>query len=254
MYLDNFLEEVVEASRTRTGIYKGLYSDTKGFKDAVQGDYSTRGYALIIEYKRCSPSKGFIAYRTPRDYISATLEYASAYSVLTEPGWFCGSIELIPLFTGFKPVLMKDFIVDEAQIKAGRAAGASAVLLIAKIIGDKLEELCRAAEKLGVDVLVEVDSARGVEEIYTLCPRIILGVNSRDLSTLKLDFDKMLDEIRRVRRLLGDTLIVAESGVTSADRAARAIEAGANALLMGTSVMNNPGILARIASRLDSMR
>ena len=250
---EGFLDKALESSRLRAGAYRSV-SPMTGFREALQRDYSTRGYAIIVEYKRCSPSRGFIAYRTPLEYIRDTVEYATAYSVLTEPEWFCGSIELIPVFSRVKPVLMKDFIVDGIQVGVARDMGASAILLIKPLLGDRLGELCKIAHNSGLDVLVEVDSIKGVEDLYNTCPGMILGVNSRNLKTLKIDFDKMIEEIRAARRMLGDVLIVAESGITSVMRAVRAINAGANALLIGTAIMSNPGMLRDIASGLSKLR
>ncbi len=244
----SFLDEAMRWSLERAGILKRLMEggigDTASLRDALK---TVGGPSLIVEYKRCSPSAGVISLRSPEEYIGATLPYTAAYSVLTEPRWFCGSPELIPVFARHRPVLAKDFIVDKVQLEAYSRLGASAVLLIARMLGGNLERLCRDARNLGLEVLVEAHNLDEALKAYYTCPGAMLGVNSRDLTSLKVDFDGMINVVRGIRRELGDrVMIVAESGVDSPERAVKALDAGADALLIGTAAMRSPGLLRGI--------
>ncbi|MEB3787643.1 MAG: indole-3-glycerol-phosphate synthase [Desulfurococcales archaeon] len=205
------------------------------------------GYAVIVEYKRCSPSRGPISFPDPEEYIRETSWGAAAYSVLVEPRWFCGSLELLPLFSQHRPVLAKDFIASRIQVEAYRRLGASAVLLIAEMLGSRLAGMCKAVEDAGLEALVEAGSLEEALRAARECPRAVLGVNSRNLRTLSVDFNGMLDAIRRLRAEVGDErVIVAESGVDSREKALAAAEAGADALLVGTAIMRDPRLLREI--------
>ena len=207
------------------------------------------GGAVIVEYKRCSPSSGFIAYVDPHDYMIKTRGAAAAYSVLTEPHWFCGSMELIPVFAQEAPVLMKDFVVSEEQVKAAACMGAAGVLLIWDALpARRIEQLARYAVNLGLDPVIEVKDARSALQAAGLVPEAIIGVNSRDLATLRVDFARMLEEVRRFRQRYsgGDHIVVAESGVDTPEKALTAFRSGADAVLVGTAAMKDPGLPSAI--------
>ncbi len=246
-----FLDEAMEASRERARALEGV-ATRASLAESIRSGVDARGFSLVIEYKRCSPSRGFISYRTPWSYIRETVDYADGYSVITEPAWFCGSIELIPIFSGYKPVLMKDFISGRSQLELAARLGASAVLVIAEAhTHNSVETLCREARSLGLEVLLEASRLETLSTMATACPGSMVGINSRRLDTLAIRFDDMLRDIRRARSLLEDRIIVAESGITSPERALKAINAGADALLIGTSIMTDPGMARRIWDALD---
>ncbi|MEB3779387.1 MAG: indole-3-glycerol-phosphate synthase [Desulfurococcales archaeon] len=254
----SFLARAGRWSRERVEILNRLrgaeYPGKRSFKEALEEAVRDRGYALIIEYKRCSPSTGFISYKDPEDYIHETSHYASAYSVLTEPRWFCGSLELIPVFSRVKPVLMKDFIIDRVQLEVAASIGASGILLITGLLDGRLGSLCREADRLGLDVLLESSNASEALEAHSRCPNSIMGINARDLNTLKVDLEALPREIKLLRRTLGDNvIIVAESGVNTAEDAIRVIRAGANAVLIGTAVMKRPELLGEIHRKLGTV-
>jgi indole-3-glycerol phosphate synthase len=183
----------------------------------------------------------------PREFIDATRGAADAYSVVTEPRHFCGSIELLRDFAG-APALMKDFVVSRVQVDIASCMGASAVLLIwGSLPRAELEALAQRALELGLDVLVEAGGWEDAVEAADAIPEAIIGINSRDLRTLKLDFERMLSQLRAAREALGrGRIIVAESGVDSPRKALMAADAGADAALIGTAVMRRPSLLAEI--------
>ena len=142
------------------------------------------------------------------------------------------------------PVLRKDFILDELQIMEARAAGASAVLLIARILpAEQLRTLARAARTWGLGTLVEVHAEDEVDAALAAKPAA-LGVNARDLATFAID---MRAAERIIKRIPSRVAVVAESGVAGRADVERYAAAGADFLLVGTSV-------ARQADPEDAVR
>jgi len=196
------------------------------------------GVALIAEVKRSSPSAGSIAADADPATQAAAYESAGAavVSVLTEPVHFGGSLadlRAVRQAVGV-PVLRKDFLIDVDQVLAARAAGADTVLLIAASGDDHaLGELLAAARELGMEPLVESHTDDDLERVLATDARIV-GVNARDLESLEVDVAAALD---RIRRIPADRIAVAESGIRTRDDVARAVDAGASAILVGETLM-----------------
>lgn len=195
------------------------------------------GMAVIAEVKYASPSQGDLGVRQGPSELARAYEAlgASAVSCLTEPEFFKGSLAFLAQVRAAcgLPVLMKDFVTDERQIAAGRQAGADAVLLITEMLSsDELARLYRAARSLGMDCLVEVHGARGLMKARDLGAEII-GVNARDLSTLRVDPERH----EEMAGLLPTGVIrVAESGITSRKRLIELKGLGYDAALIGRAV------------------
>jgi indole-3-glycerol phosphate synthase len=131
------------------------------------------------------------------------------------------------------PVLRKDFILAEEQLLEARAAGASAALLIVRALGAaRLASLARTARDLGLDTLVEVHTAAELD-VAVAAGADVIGVNSRDLDTFRIDIDAAW---RLLACVPSDRLAVAESGMASVADAERAAAAGADAVLVGTAL------------------
>src|SRR5437773_7397144 len=152
-----------------------------------------RDVGVIAEVKRRSPSAGAI--REDLDPVAHARAYirggAVAISVLTDEAHFGGSLDDLARVAAAVPVpvLRKDFILDELQIMEARAAGASAVLLIARILEpDRMKALARAAQQWGLATLIEVHDAGELEPALAARPGV-LGINARDLSTFVVDLD-----------------------------------------------------------------
>lgn len=192
---------------------------------------------LIAEVKRKSPSAGTI--RADLDPARHAVRYAgagaSAISVLTEGPHFGGSMaDLESVGREISvPLLRKDFILDELQLLEARGAGASAALLIVRILApDQLARLVIFARDIGLDVLVEAHTAAEVDAAMAAGGEII-GVNSRDLDTFKLDPQgawRLLSHVPRRK------LAVAESAMHTLEDVQRAAAAGADAVLIGTAL------------------
>ncbi len=197
--------------------------------------------AIIAECKRASPSEGPICERFDPAAISRSYERhgAAAISVLTEPNHFQGTLEdLAAVRTAVNvPILRKDFIVDPYQLVEARAFGADAVLLIAAALEPSLlADLHHDARSLGLEVIVEVHAEEELDHL-DLDAIGIFGVNHRDLKTLTID----LTASARIFGLLPPRVLrVAESGISTPGELARLVADGADAFLVGTSLMMSP--------------
>jgi indole-3-glycerol phosphate synthase len=205
-----------------------------------------QGVSLIAEVKRASPSKGLIAHEWDPEKIGETYAYsgAAAISCLTDTRFFQGKLEYL---TAIKerlrdigkpvPVLRKDFLYHEYQVYEARMAGADAVLLIVGVLGDNdLRRLRELAESLGMAALVEVHDDAEVERALKSGAQII-GVNNRNLKTFAVD----IETTSRLRALIpADKILVAESGIRSADDVRRMGEMGCTAILVGETFCKLP--------------
>lgn len=204
--------------------------------DLVQA-LSGPGVAVIAEIKRASPSRGPLA--PELDPVAHATAYreggAAAVSVLTEPDRFGGSLEDLTAVSELGvPTLRKDFIIDPYQVWEARAAGAAAVLLIVAALDDaELERLLSTCDETGLDALVEVHDASEARRAVGSGAGLI-GVNARDLRTFEVD----RDAFSRVRpELPDDAVTVAESGIRGPEDVAAAMRSGADAVLVGESVV-----------------
>src|SRR5438445_4209719 len=192
---------------------------------------------VIAEVKRRSPSAGAIA--PELDPVAHAAAYARggavAISVLTDEPHFGGSLDDLERVARAVPVptLRKDFILDELQLLEARAAGASGVLLIVRAVPPtRLRELARMAGALGLAVLVEVHAQRELDAALGAAPTAV-GVNSRDLATFAVDLGLALELVARVPHGIP---VVAESGIAGRADVERFAGAGADLVLVGTSV------------------
>jgi indole-3-glycerol phosphate synthase len=207
--------------------------------------------AVVAEVKRRSPSAGVIREDLdPRERAALYARHgASAISVLTDPTHFGGSVEDLRAAAERVqvPLLRKDFILDELQVIEARAAGAAAVLLIVRALSpDRLPALLGCARAVGLEALVEVHTAAELDRALAADARII-GVNSRDLDTFRIDVAGAWELLARVP---ADRVAVAESGMQGSDDVERAALAGADAVLVGTALSAAPdpaGLLGRLA-------
>lgn len=217
----------------------------RGFREAI-----TRGTGpvrFIAEIKKASPSRGLI--RDPFDAVAIAAVYengnAAAISVITEKDFFQGEIEFLTEVkkSVSRPVLRKDFIFDEYQIYEARAAGADAILLISAILDRRqAEEYIEMARELGMGVLFEVHNEEELDMALSLEAPIV-GVNNRDLKTLKIDLNTSL----RLREKIPDgRIVVSESGISSREDVLRVEAAGIDAVLVGTCLMQARHIGAKL--------
>jgi len=221
----------------------------RNFEKAIKG----RRLGLIAEVKASSPSAGTIV----KDYdpvsIARIYENAgvNAVSVLTDRKYFSGSIDhLVDVRKAVKlPLLRKDFIIDASQIFESRLAGADAVLLIARILGqDELENLIRTTQDLGMTPLVEVHSVKEAQSALDAGARVI-GINNRDLNTLKVDLSTTVNIMNELPQLKKKVLI-SESGIREKADVDLLRELGINAILVGEAILQSSDIRQKIKELL----
>lgn len=195
------------------------------------------GLSLITEVKRSSPSQGAIADLDP---VEAAQAYerggASALSILTEPRHFGGALEHLRAVSAAVslPTLRKDFTVHPAQLHEAVTAGASAVLLIVAVLWEHTHTYLRLAHELELDALVEVHDDAELQ-LALEAGATIIGVNNRDLTTLKIDLQNAPRLMRQARSRGFGGVLVAESGYRSHTELAE-LKGLADAALVGTSL------------------
>lgn len=246
---DHARERVSEAKRkiSPKDLKQQALSMQKGsfaFEKALRKD----GISFICECKKASPSKGLIAPEFPYLQIAEEYEAAGAdcISVLTEPKWFLGSDKFLKEIADAVsiPCLRKDFTVDEYMIYEAKVLGASAVLLICSILGkSEIREYLQICDDLGLSALVETHDEREVQMAIDAGARVI-GVNNRNLK----DFSVNTNNSRRLRELIpSEVLFVSESGVQTAEDVAALRAIGADAVLIGETLMRAADKKAKLA-------
>ena len=204
--------------------------------------------SFICECKKASPSKGIIAEDFP--YLEIAKEYekagADCISVLTEPKWFLGSDNYLKEIAAVVsvPCLRKDFTVSDYQIYEAILLGAKAVLLICSILSaEQIREYIGICDRLGISALVEAHDESEVKLAVNSGARII-GVNNRNLK----DFSVDTDNSRRMRELVPKNIIfVSESGVQTAEDVQKLREIGADAVLIGETLMRAENKKAKLS-------
>ena len=244
-------------------IDKGYYDITEkverrntSLKDVLLS--KKENYPIINEIKFSSPSLGEInSNSNSQKEILTKMEVngSSAISVLTQPLYFDGSLENLKIVRQNTelPILMKDIIIDEKQIESGFDLGADVILLIETLFIDnysKLEQLIKCAKKMGLEILLEVNSKQEFDKAITRDVDI-LGINNRDLNTLQLD-------MQTTNRILGkefktDKPIISESGILTSEDIKMIGKSGVNGFLVGTSIMKSDNIENKV-KELTSVR
>ncbi len=206
--------------------------------------------ALIAEVKKASPSKGVI--RADFDAVEIAKSYqrggASCLSVLTDRNFFQGSFENLAAVRQAVdlPLLCKEFIIYPYQIYYARAHGADAVLLIATILEDvDLQYFLKIVRLLGMTALIEVHTAAELDRVLGLADVELIGINNRDLADFSVDLQttETLLAPRQQQLIDRNILIVSESGIHTAKDLKIVAAAGANAVLIGESLVkqDDPG-------------
>jgi indole-3-glycerol phosphate synthase len=251
------LEAIVAQTRARlaaspadAGLVEAALAEAPPLRDVLAA-LTAPGPRVIAEFKRRSPARGALADDADPATIASVYEAAgaAAVSVLTEPERFLGSfVDLRRASRAVRiPTLCKDFVIDPRQVALARIHGASLVLLIAAALDDRtLRHLREGVERLGMHALVEAHDATEVQRALD-CGATIVGVNSRNLHTLKTDL--AVAEFLRPAIPAG-VIAVAESGIETPDDLARLARAGYDAFLIGASLMTHPDPAQHLAALL----
>ena len=245
----NILDQLAEKTRERIAEQKKQISpekmhelaDKKAAESGVPSFLNALkkpGMSFICEVKKASPSKGLIAPDFP--YLQIAKEYeaagADAISCLTEPHWFLGSDEYLKEITAAVniPVLRKDFTIDEYMVDQARVFGASAVLLICAILTpDEIKRYKARTEELGMNALIEAHNAEEIRAAIS-CGAKIIGVNNRNLKDFTVDTENTK---RLIDLIPPETVFVSESGIKTASDVAQIAGLGADAVLIGETLM-----------------
>ena len=254
--MKDILEEIVAHKRIEVAEQKEqtpprkLYAEVERMmsegvsKRSLSQALTENDFGIIAEFKRRSPSKGWIKEDGKPEEIPLSYEQngAAALSILTDEMYFGGSLDFIrkarPLVN--LPILRKDFIIDEYQLFQARHVGADAVLLIAADLSkQEVRSLTATAHELALEVLLELHSEHELD--YADIDVDALGVNNRNLGTFVTDVQ---NSFRMAARLPEDKVLVSESGISNPDTIRLLREAGYRGFLIGESFMktDNPGL------------
>lgn len=267
---EDFLGGMAASSHHRTAEARAKLSDQELRARAIAAPSPpplvlTGQFDLIAEVKLRSPAMGQLS-GADEDVAARVNGYAragaAAISVLTEPERFEGSMEhlerAVAALAGNVPVMRKDFLVDPYQAWEARAAGAGGILIILRMLSrDALHALLDACVELQLFALLEafdepdLQLADDLMREYASQTRLLMGINCRDLVTLKV----VPGRLETLAPLLpAGVTRVAESGVTSADDAARLVSCGYDAALVGSALMQSGDPLALADAMLKAGR
>ncbi len=234
--------EIIERLRERRSIKRAISEAKKEVKNPV-----------ITEVKRRGLKEGESAIKVESAVAAKQMEVggACAISVLTEEA-FAGSLSDLRdvKLSVTLPVLRKDFIFDEFQVMESYVHGADAILLIARFLSaSRLNELTKKAASLGMEALIEIDNVSKdmILDMDLTSASTLIGINNRDLDTLEVDvatFEQIAPEIKS--KIPADVPLVAMSGISNKEDVRRMFEAGADALLAGTSIMHAEDIARKV--------
>ena len=235
--MKDILEQIIAHKREEI---EQLCASKPSLREALQASDT----GIIAEFKRRSPSKGWIKEEGCADIIPLSYQQngAAALSILTDEHYFGGSDDFIRQArkSGVTlPVLYKNFVIDEAQLYAAALCGASAVLLIAACLSKKdCKRLMDKAHQLGMEVLLEMHSEQELE--YAELGPDLCGINNRNLGSFVTDVD---NSFRLAELLPHDAVKVSESGISNPDTVRLLRQAGYSGFLIGETFMKtaNPG-------------
>lgn len=249
----NFLDEILEVKKDeiRKLRDKFSYSSFTGMEFFEKECHSLieeiksnkNNISIIAEIKKASPSKGTLIENFNHLKIADIYfeNDVNAISVLTDKNFFKGDIQYLNDIAHIKvkPLLRKDFIIDEHQIFEAKANGADVILLIAEALSkQQINELTHAAYESGLEVLLELHSDLQIEKIdFNL--NTLIGINNRNLETFVTDL-KTTSELSK--RIPDNVLLVSESGIKNEDDIKKLKDSGTNAILVGEHLMKSENI------------
>lgn len=219
---------------------------------------------LITEIKFASPSRGTIHNQDPSSLkgIAITMVDAGAIalSIVTQPYLFNGSPDYLSAIrkTVAVPILMKDIVVSDVQIDSAKRVGADCVLLIKSIFDNNLaegsiEKFADYANRKGLQVIFEAHREQEYKEVLKLIrdpKQNLIGINNRDLESLNVDIGTTLDLLKRFSKLTNT--VISESGISRPEDIQQLKRGGADAFLIGTSIMESEDIRSKITDLYQS--
>ncbi len=226
---------------------KCVETKPKDFFGALKAKDEKAEIGLICEIKKASPSHGVI--REDFDHIEIAKSYAEAgatcLSILADEKYFQGKNDYLREVRAVTdlPILRKDFVVDTYQIYEGKMLGADCILLIVAMLDDqKLIELEKCALDAGLSVLIEIHNEDELQRASKLKSKL-LGINNRDLKTLKVDLQNSLNLCEQIP---SDYVLISESGIKDALDIELLQQAGINCFLIGEHFMRQKNIVKAV--------
>ncbi|GHT25236.1 indole-3-glycerol phosphate synthase [Bacteroidia bacterium] len=260
----NILEQIIATKRQELLKAKSVksYDDILRDAEAANAEGQLRSFkaalrqsatGIIAEFKRKSPSKGFIYEGARVEDIVSGYEQAgaTAVSILTDTDYFGGSPEDLSAARKLIriPILRKDFIIDTYQICEAKLYGADVVLLIAAALSKgQAIEFTAFAHHLGLEVLLEIHHAGELEYIHA--PIDVVGVNNRDLGSFVTNVQTSLDLAEKIPP---EMVRISESGISSPETVKRLQQAGFNGFLMGENFMKHPQPAAALQQFINAL-
>lgn len=246
--MKDILEEIIAHKQLEIDLQKKAISEELLINNcnepmprvSMRASLAASPYGIIAEFKRRSPSKGWIKEEGQAALIPPAYEAAgaSALSILTDEKFFGGNLKDIhdarPRVQ--LPILRKDFIIDEYQLYQARIVGADAVLLIAAALTrEQCKALAAKAHELELEVLLEIHSEQELEYVHENIDMV--GVNNRNLGTFHTDVE---NSFRLAEKLPADMLLVSESGISNPETVKQLRAAGFRGFLIGENFMKTP--------------
>lgn len=232
--MEDILQRIIKTKQQELDL---LYAPKPSLREALLQSET----GIIAEFKRRSPSKGWIKEEGRADIIPLSYQQngAAALSILTDEQYFGGCDDYIrqARLSGVTlPILYKNFVIDEAQLYAAALCGASAVLLIAACLSkEDCKKLIDKAHQLGLEVLLEMHSKQELE--YTEFKPDICGINNRNLGSFVTDIE---NSFRLAELLPKDAVKVSESGISNPKTVKALRQAGFQGFLIGENFMKSP--------------
>jgi indole-3-glycerol phosphate synthase len=259
-YLNKISLKMVEEILNRKRETIGKLKERRSIKDAILAAKALGKRPVIAEVKRRGLKDGDKEVEIEAAEAASQMKKggACALSVLTDEV-FSGSLDdlrAVKVYVDL-PVLRKDFIFDVFQVYESYACGANAILLIARFLTvARLNELAKKAASLGIESLIEIDSESKDKildaDLTDISSSALIGINNRDLDTFEVNLETFEEIAPEVKQKVPDGIaLVALSGINNVEDARRMFDAGADALLVGTSVMNADDIEQKVKDLVD---
>ena len=260
--MQDILQQIIATKRDELPAIRAAVSVSSGFaagtKPSLREALLQSDTGIIAEFKRRSPSKGWIKEEGRADVIPLSYQQngAAALSILTDEHYFGGSDDFIRTArqSGVTlPILYKNFVIDEAQLYAAALCGASAVLLIAACLSmHQCSALLKKAHELGLEVLLEMHSESELE--YAALGPDLCGINNRNLGSFVTDVENSFRLAEKLRSVCGcatatysTPVLVSESGISNPETVKALRQAGFRGFLIGENFMKtaDPGLALR---------
>lgn len=260
--MKDILEEIIAHKQLEIDLQKKVISEELLINNcnepmprvSMRASLAASPYGIIAEFKRRSPSKGWIKEEGQAALIPPAYEAAgaSALSILTDEKFFGGNLKDIrdarPRVQ--LPILRKDFIIDEYQLYQARIVGADAVLLIAAALTrEQCKALAAKAHELELEVLLEIHSEQELEYVHENIDMV--GVNNRNLGTFHTDVE---NSFRLAEKLPAEMLLVSESGISHPQTVKQLRAAGFRGFLIGENFMKTPDPAAALQAFIKDLQ